>query len=213
IPKEVYEHKINWVYTRKPENVIFENDVKSYIWEKAQELNAKFECNFPLFGTTTPLKLARFCVALASLLTNTDSKYENVIVTKEIVDYMVKWLDSIYDNDVFKLKEYKDDYDSYSEINSDEEIKETEKLYSRNSTLFDFLETVQTTSRSNLRSISGLKDDTFSLVFNKLVRLKLLRIVGENVYPTTKFRKILPLIDRTLTHDNNDTMVKIVRDK
>ena len=85
IPKDCYEEKANWVVTRGVDNVKFDNDVESYIWEKSEELNKLFECNFPLFGTTTSKKLARFCVALASLLMNVDDSFENIIVTKEEV--------------------------------------------------------------------------------------------------------------------------------
>ena len=152
IPKEAYEHKSQWVYTRRPEDVIFEDDSDSYIWEKAQELNQMFESNFPLFGTTTALKLARFSVALASLIMSTDEEYSQVIVTKDIVDYMFNYFIKIYKNDIFKLHDYKREYDSYSLV-TDDDVRELQKMYPKNATLFDFLESQSTTSRTNLRTI------------------------------------------------------------
>lgn len=195
IEKEAYEHKSQWVYTRTKENVKFEEGVESYIWEKAEELNQIFESNFPLFGTTTSLKLARLSVALASLLTNTDN-YQDIIVTKEMVDYMKDYLISIYDNDVFKLKEYKEEYDSYSTI-TDEECDKISDIYGRNVTMFEFLAHQSDTSRSNLRSVSGLDGDKFNPVFNNLVRYKLIRLNGETVFPTPKFRLAMERIDKT----------------
>ena len=40
--------------------------------------------------------------------------YENIIVTKEIVDYMVEYLTSIYTDGTFKLREYAREYKEYS---------------------------------------------------------------------------------------------------
>ena len=200
IPKEAYQNKINWVATRQVENVIFDDGVESYIWEKAEEMNEIFECNFPLFGTTTSKKLARFCVALASLLVNVDDSYENIIVTKEIVDYMVKYLTSIYDDNVFKLKVYADEYKDYSNC-TDDDVKDLQELYARNATLFNFLNSQSKTSRANLSSVSGLDNGKFSPIFNKLVARKFIRLSLDNVYPTDKFRKAIALIDKKFTAD------------
>jgi len=195
IKKELYNHKINWVASRLPEQVIFADGSDSYIWEKAQDLNKLFECNFPLFGTTAALKLARFCVALASLILETDDTYEQVIVTKEIVDYMFDYLVKIYDNDTFKLKEYKAQYESYHTI-SNEEIIKFQKLYARNAVMFDFLGHQTNTSRGNLTAVSGLDRDKFGIVFNQLVQMKLLRLSGDHVYPTNKFRLGVKNLDK-----------------
>lgn len=200
IPKECYEEKANWVMTRNVDNVKFAEDVESYIWEKSEELNKLFECNFPLFGTTTSKKLARFCVALASLLVNVDSDYENIIVTKEIVDFMVEYLTKIYTSPIFKLREYTIEYRAYSEY-SEEDIKNLQSIYANNSTFIDFLATQSRTSRSNLVSISGLDNNKFAPIFNKMVAYKFIKLNNDNVYPTNKFRKVYNLIDRNFKTD------------
>lgn len=208
IPKEYYEHKLRWIYTRKPEDVVFEDGVESYIWEQAEALNEKFECNFPLFGTTTSLKLARFTVAMAALLVSTDDDYEKVIVTKEHVDATVDFLNAIYDNSVFRLKEYKQEYDSYNRVTKDE-LGDVQRLYNRNSVMFDFLEHQSMTSRNNLRSVSGLDGDSFNPVFNTLVRLRLIRLSGETVFPTEKFRIAMARIDKSVHENDTMLMTKI----
>jgi hypothetical protein len=200
IPKEAYEHKSQWVYTRRPEDVIFKDDSDSYIWDKAQELNQMFESNFPLFGTTTALKLARFSVALASLIMSTDEEYSQVIVTKDIVDYMFNYFIKIYKNDIFKLHDYKREYDSYSLV-TDDDVRELQKMYPKNATLFDFLESQSTTSRTNLRTISGIENDQFYTLFNNMTKLKFIRLVGDNVYPTKKFRTAMNKIDKNFRAD------------
>lgn len=200
ISKECYEEKANWVVTRGVDNVKFADGVESYIWEKSEELNKLFECNFPLFGTTTSKKLARFCVALASLVMEVDESYENIIVTKEIVDFMVNYLIKIYTSPVFKLREYALDYRAYSEY-TDEDIKNLQDLYAHNSTFIDFIGTQNRTTRSNLLSISGLESSKFSPLFNKMVAYKFIRLNNDNVYPTNKFRKVYNLIDKNFKTD------------
>lgn len=207
IPREAYRDKINWVATRQIKNVKFAEGVESYIWEKAEEMNEKFECNFPLFGTTTSKKLARFSVALASLLVNVDETYENIIVTKDIVDYMVEYLDSIYDDDVFKLKTYADEYREYS-VCTDKDIKDLQELYARNATLFNFLNGQSKTTRANLSSVSGLESGKFCPIFNKLVARKFIRLSMDNVYPTDKFRKAFNRIDKKFTTDTGSLIEK-----
>lgn len=198
IPKECYEHKSEWVTTRHPENVKFEEGVEGYIWEQGEVLNKMFECNFPVFGTTTNKKLARFSVALASVLLNVDESYENIIVTKEIVDYMVQYLISIYTAPCFRLDAYKQEYDSYNEYVK-EDIQILEKLYPAHTVMMDFLSKQSRTSRNNLKTVSGLDGDKFNPVFNQLVSNKFIRIDMENVYPTEKFRRVYPQIKKRST--------------
>jgi hypothetical protein len=206
IPKEYYEHKIQWVATRKPDDVVFSEGSDSYIWEKAEELNNVFESNFPLFGTTTALKLARFSVAMASLLVNTDETLTKVIVNRSIVDAVVEFFYQIYDTNVFKLKEYKLEVDSYNQLVAGD-VEELENIWSRNATLLDFLSNQSGTSRNNIRAISGLETDDFSKIFNKLSQFKFVRLHGENVYPTEKFRLGMSKINRSNRIDTGSLIV------
>jgi len=195
IDKKCYVHKAEWVTSRKPENVKFDEGIESYIWEQGEYLNSKFECNFPVFGATTAKKLAKFSVALASLILNTDETMENILVTKEIVDYMVEFIIKIYSSESFGLDRYKEEYDSHNEFTQDDVVL-LEKLYPANAILFDFLAKQSKTTRSNLRTVSGLEGDKFNPIFNQLVTLKFIRISMETVYPTEKYRKVYPLINK-----------------
>lgn len=198
IPKEAYEHKALWVATRKPEHVIFAEDTESYIWDKSEQLNDLFESNFPLFTTTTSQKLARFSVALASLLASTDHANESIIVKKDIVDYVYNWLISIYDNHIFKLREFKKEHDRYNNIDASE-IKELERLYVKNSVLLEYLSSQASTNQQNMRSISGLEMNDFTIVLNTLVQLKMLRLSRNTVYPSRKFMMGMNKITKDMT--------------
>lgn len=198
IPKEAYEHKAQWVYSRKAENVIFDDGVEAYIWEKAEELNKDFESNFPLFGTKAPLKLARFSVALASLIMNTDESMQNILVTKDIVDFIMSYFYEIYDNSLFKLKDYKKEYDSYN-LYTKEDVEELQNLYPKNSNILDYLEKTSTTSLENLRANSGYDSKEFNALYTKLAHMKFVRSLGRTIVPTGKFRAAMKKINREFT--------------
>lgn len=208
IPREAYQHKAQWVYTRKPEDVMFEEGVESFIWDKAEELNNDFECNFPVFGTTTSLKLARFSVAMACLVMSTDANFAKVIVTKDIVTYTANYLRKVYDNPVFKLKEYKAEFDSYNTVDVGV-INVLQELYNKNATILEFLESQAQTTRMNLKTISGLDGDKFNPVFNQMVANKLIRLSGDNVFPTERFRLCMRKINKNIVLDQGQPLVKV----
>jgi hypothetical protein len=207
IPKEAYEHHIQWSTSRKVEDVVYEDGVESYIWNKAQDLNDLFECSFPLFGVTTPKKLARFAVALAALIVSTDLEYEKVVVTKDIVDYVVEFLKGIYDNEVFRLKEYKAEYEAYSKLEP-EDIQILENLYSQNSVLLSYMFEHNKMNRSGLKTVSGLEGDKFNIVFSKLIECKFVKLDIETVYTSEKFRKAYSKITRSFTTNSGEMLVK-----
>lgn len=196
IPVESYRKKIKWVETRKPSDVVFDTDVQSYIWETAEKLNEEFESNVPIFGTTTHHKLARFCVAMASLVVSLNEE-NKVLVTKEIVDYTASWLSDIYSSKYFRLDEVRKEWLSYTSY-EEHELQRLQELYARNAVLIDTLGSVSFTTQNNLRTISGLKQDDFGAVFNKLVQLKVVQLNGNSVSPTEKFRMMYHELDRTL---------------
>ena len=210
IPREAYVEKANWVTSRQPDNIIYDQGVEAYIWDKAEELNGVFECNFPLFGVTSSLKLARFCVAMASLLMNVDESFDNVIVTKEIVDYVCEFLRHIYTEPWFRLDKYKQEYDSYNIVTA-EDIEELQKLYPANAVTIDFLSSTSKTSRNNLRTISGLDGDRFNPIFSKLVMKKFVRIEMDYVYPTEKFRKAYRELNKDFVLEGTSHLVDSIK--
>lgn len=195
IPKKAYVHKAQWVATRQVQDVVFEEGVESYIWQQAEVLNKKYECNVPIFGTTASKKLARFSVALASLVTNTDKSFTKVIVTREIVDFIVQFLDDNYSSPQFKLDKVKEEWDSYS-VYTEKDVKIMEDLYPANAVLIEFLSNHSRSSRANLQAISGKDRDAFGTIFNQLVQYRMVKIDMENVYPTEKFRKIYSVMNK-----------------
>lgn len=198
IPKELYEYKAKWVYTRSAENVKYDEGVESYIWERAEHLNKLFESNFPLFGTKASIKLARFSIALASQIMNVDETYENLIVTKEIVDYVVEYLIGNYDNALFKLRDYKEEYDSYSTVTA-KDVEALQDIYPMHSNIIDYLVSTSSTSLSGLKANSALDGKDFAVLYTKLSQRKFIRMRGHSISPTMKLRNAYNKIDRTFT--------------
>ena len=127
---------------------------------------------------------------------NVDDDYENIIVTKEIVDYICEYLKHIYTHNCFRLDAYKKEYDAYNNY-TQLDVDVLQKLYPANIVTIDFLASTAKTSRNSLRTISGLDGDRFNPVFNALLKGKFIKVEMDNVYPTEKFRKCYARIDKS----------------
>ena len=194
IDEACYKVKSKWIKSLKSENVIISEELGNYIFSKALELNNIFSCSFPVFGSETNKKIARLSSALACMLCNTVD-YENVIVTKEHVDVIVNFLKSIYDNNVFRLKDFAEEEKSFN-IVVDKDTALLNDMYPKNVTLIDFLANNSRVGRNELVTISGLNKDNFTKVFNLLASRKFVKLDREQVIPTIKFRKTYRLLNK-----------------
>lgn len=194
IDEACYKVKSKWIKSLKSENVIISEELGNYIFSKSLELNNIFSCSFPVFGSETNKKIARLSSALACMLCNTVD-YENVIVTKEHVDVIVNFLKSIYDNNVFRLRDFAEEEKSFN-IVVDKDTALLNDMYPKNVTLIDFLANNSRVGRNELVTISGLNKDNFTKVFNLLASRKFVKLDREQVIPTIKFRKTYRLLNK-----------------
>ena len=204
IDGEHYRNKIKWIKSLTHENVVIDSELGDYIFKKGIELNSLFESSFTLFGSETDKKIARLSSALACMLCSTDD-YKHIIVTKDHVDFIVEFIKKLYDNGVFRLKEFANEEKSYKEVN-DTDTAELERLYPKNVTFIDFLANTSKVNRNELQTVSGLGKDDFNKIFNVLVARKFIKITREQVAPTVKFRKTYRLINKNfnLSDANED---------
>lgn len=93
---ECQEHyHIMFVWSRTPENIIYENGIEEHI-NKAQEIMlSRFHASTQLVNQEIRAKLVRIALSIAGILVST-SDYENLIVKKVHVDFAVKMLTSLY---------------------------------------------------------------------------------------------------------------------
>ena len=195
IDSKHYQTKSKWIKALTQDDVIISDDVGSYIFEKGIELNNIFECSFTVFGSETDKKIARMSASLACMLCST-LDYEHVIVTKEHVDYIVSFLKRIYDNSIFRLREFANEEKSYN-IVVDTDTKELERIYPKNVTFIDFLANTSKVNRNELMTVSGLGKDDFSKIFNLLVSRRFIKLNKDLVAPTVKFRNTYRVMDKS----------------
>ena len=197
LPLDSYRTRVRWAWTRKPDNIIMDIETQKHLWQRSVDINKQFNTHVKIFGTEAWQKIARVAVASAVMLVSTDDTFENVIITKEHVDWAYNFLIRLYDNPVFKLKQFVDEQRKYTEIDEDL-IKDLQDLYLNNATMFNFLEMTSGVPRAVLRDISGKSNEDFSVVLNEMSRLYLFKWSGGNLIPSERLRKGLSKINRNI---------------
>ena len=193
---DVYKTKIRWVWSRNPDQIIITRDVVEYIFKKCNELNSKYDSHIKIFGTEAWKKVARLATAIAGYVVSTDDTYEKIIVTTECVDEAVDYLISCYDNNTFKLKEYVDNERRYGDID-DDGIKLLQDIYNQSPITIRQLSVLDKTNRMNLTSATGLDNDMYNKLMNRLVQGAFVKFDGYDIVPTERFRKGFGLIDKS----------------
>ncbi len=107
---ELSRNLVLWVWTRKPEQVIFTPQVESYILERAKDISMEYIPDIPLVESADfRLKVARIATAFAGRVYNSPDGI-NLIVEKEHVDAACKFLDDVYKSPGLNYWGYSDDY-------------------------------------------------------------------------------------------------------
>ncbi|NDG52834.1 MAG: hypothetical protein EBY39_07410 [Flavobacteriia bacterium] len=205
IPELNYQDRVRWVWTRKPDDISIAPDVQSYLWDVSQELNKKYNTHIKIFGTEAWHKVVRVAIAAAGMLISTDD-FEKIIVTKEHINWARDFLIRLYDNDIFKLKEFVDEQRKYGVID-DTLVKGLQDLYNAHSVLFNFLEGTSGITRASLRDFSGLDNGAFSALLNEMAQLRLFQFSSGTIIPSERFRKGLRLINRNVKVKRGDIIV------
>lgn len=195
---EVYRTRIRWVWSRKPECIKISEEVCMYIIQTANKLNAAYDSHIKIFGTEAWKKITRLAIAVAGYTVSTDATYENIIVTKEHVDFAYNFFISIYDNETFRLREYVDSERRYSVID-DEGVRLLSMLYTKSPALLIMLEQEARSSRNTLMAAVGLDTKDYNALMNQLIRGSFVKLVGNDVLPTERFRLGMRKIDKGIT--------------
>ncbi len=192
LPIEAYQARIRWVWSRSSEQVIFAEGTAAYIVQQANQLNQQYECHIKIFGTEAWKKLARLAIAVAGYTVSTDADMDNIIVTNECVDYAVAFLQRLYDNPTFKLKEFVDEERMYTTTDA-QAIAILQALY--NGTGFyviDALRSCSQVSKNMLGASTGRGSEELSKLLTQLSRHKFIRFSNYNIIPTERFRLTVP---------------------
>lgn len=99
---EAYQELVKWVWTRKPEQVVFNEGTIELIHELATELGASFVDTPPLIqAANVRFKLARISAALAGRTFSTNETGELLLVTPQHVEDAYMLINQIYESKGF----------------------------------------------------------------------------------------------------------------
>lgn len=197
-PKEAYQTRIRWIWSRKAEQVSIPKEVYQYAIQVANTLNKDYESYIKIFGTETYLKLLRLAIAIAGYVVSTDDTYTRIIVENKHIDCAARFLVELYDNDTFRLKQFVRAEKQYRIVTT-EIVEALQKLWQENQTILLHLENYSTTAQKNLQTLSGLDPQSFSVYVAKLVKDMFIRFDGYDIVPTERFREAMQQINRNVT--------------
>lgn len=196
LPEQYYRDRIRWIWTRTPEQIIKSPALEKYIIEKSNELNKKYPSHIKLFGTEAWKKISRLAQAVAGYVVSASEDYENIVVTKECVDYAIEVLVDLYDNDVFKFKEYVDMELRYRTTDS-EAVASLQNIYNKYPGLVLQLEQSVEITKMMLESTTGLESQDIRKGLQLLTRSYFIKVDSTTIKPTERFRLTINQINKS----------------
>ena len=197
---EAYRTRIRWIWSRTPEQIIFSDAVKQQIINEANELNKEFDCHIKIFGTEAWKKICRLAIAIAGYIVSTDDTYENIVVTSSCVTTAVQFLRQIYDNSVFKLKEYVQHEKLFSSTD-EAAITLLQDIWNKTPAIVQQLEQYASVTKNMLAATTGLGNEELNRTLNRLTKGLFIKVSNFEISPTERFRLTLAKIERN-THIN-----------
>ena len=195
LDKSVYQTRLRWIWSRTPEQIILSQEVSNYIITKANDINSTYDCHIKIFGTEAWKKLARLAIAVAGYTVSTDASYENIVVTKECVDFAADFFVMLYDNPTFKLREYVEHERRFSIID-DDGVKLLQEIYMKQPSLVLQLEQCAAINKNMLAAATGLTNDELNKMLMLLTRGLFIRYQTHDIVPTERFRLGMIRINR-----------------
>ena len=182
---EDLQTRIRWIWSRDASQIILTDTITKFIVDEAKKLNDEFLCSVKIFSTETWKKLARLSIAVAGYMVSTNLDYTQIVVKENHVKIAVALLRSIYDNSIFKLKEFVEEERKtltcrLADINF---IKEKIKRFP---SLMDYLENNNNIAKNTLYTISGVDQTIFNGVMQELSREHLISLQRDKIYCNPK---------------------------
>lgn len=198
--QEQYRTRIKWIWSREPEQIIIDEDVRRFIIERSNALNEIYGAHIKIFGTETWKKLSRLAIAIAGYTVSTDESYEKIIVKKTHVNEAINLLVSYYDNPTFRLKEFVENEKLYTETD-DDAIAALQDIFTRCPALVYALNTQSETNANILAATTGLDRVELNKLLQRMVRAYFIKFDGNDIIPTTRYRRTAERIDKNVIID------------
>jgi len=101
------QNLIRWVYSRKPEQIIFENGFEEMVNQAQIDFLERYHASTQLINQEMRAKLVRMSVSLASLLYSTpEDDWNKILVKKEHLSHIIQFLNECYCHKNMKLDEF-----------------------------------------------------------------------------------------------------------
>jgi hypothetical protein len=183
--EEQLRTRIQWVWSRKEDQVHLSTEVQQYIVEMSKKLNEKYLCSIKIFSTETWKKVARMSIAIAGYMVSTNMSFDTIMVQKKHVDIACLLLESIYNNDTFKLKEFVTEERKTHGCELTD-IKSVEELVTRYPSMLGYLESHNNVAKNTLYTIAGLDQLVFNEAIQRMSKESLVSITRDKIFPTPK---------------------------
>jgi hypothetical protein len=154
---------IMWSWSRKEKHIHFTDQAEKDILTYAIEMAGKYSDSIPLVqGSVQRIKIAKLAVAVACRMFSTEDG-ENVIVKPEHVEFVVSFLNSIYDSTYFGYQDYSKNRIEEGKVKSEGRVETKilqlqnqafiNKMLSTSSILFDDIVDFARLSRESTREL------------------------------------------------------------
>ena len=197
------QSRIRWVWSRKCDQVIISPELQKYIVAKSKAFNDKYLCSVKIFSTETWKKLARLSIAIAAYMVSTDTSYQNIIVLQKHVDLACILLESIYNNSIFKLKEFVNE-ERKRIICTLQDIELVHELMTRYPSMLAYLENNNNIAKNTLQTVSGLEFNIFNEAIQRLSKNGLITLTQTKVFPTPKLLIAIKKVHATYSTSKED---------
>lgn len=188
---EEYRTRIRWIWSRRADQIKFTEDAIKAVQNWCIFFDKEYSCHIKLLASTESWKkICRLAIAVAGYCVETDETYENIVVSKECVDYAVNFLIKLYDNETFRLREYANNEKKYTEVKQSD-LDLLGSLWNKVPTLLIHLDDEANPTKTSAKAALGESEDDYNGVMKTLVQAYMLKMKGNDIIVSPKFRKAM----------------------
>ena len=194
---EEYQARVRWAWSRKPDDIEYEDGVNRLLIEKQAYLQGKYKTAYNFIGVEGWQKILRLAVSVAVMTVSTDETYQKVIVRKEHIEWVSDFIDNEYGSKVFRLHTVADEERSYQVVDQPG-VAALESLVSSAPILLEELRRQSSVTTQTLKTLSGLDGEGYAKAINLLAKFRMVTFEGNNVIPSLRFRDSMERVDTNI---------------
>ncbi len=202
-PKPYYLARLNWIWSRTPEQIEITKAGQKLLWERTVALSDKFESTIQIIGRETNLKLIRVATAVAGMVCSTDENFEKIIVDEQHVNWAADFMDYLYSSPNFKLDIYVKKQKEIINMQP-QDIEEFNNLYQvqANQDLLNGLANIDTFVNTKTISLWSEYDTTqLNILIKKLLKLKFIVSYRNDYIVTLRYKTVYNQVIKKKAND------------